>query len=93
MNDGHFKQAEQAYQDLYNNHKGMLDDLAAFWAKTAAEFADVPGVIGYEPLFFLFPYLGYLNLFVFQYNVNGVAFSFRMSEPLQHRSMLGTSVT
>jgi hypothetical protein len=40
--------SEQAYQDLYDNHEGMLDDLASFWRMAASNFASNPGVIGYE---------------------------------------------
>ena len=40
--------AGQAYQDIYDNYAGMLDDLAAFWAKSAARWRDEPAVIGYE---------------------------------------------
>jgi len=35
---------------LYDNHAGMLDDLATFWTKAADEFKDIPDVIGYETL-------------------------------------------
>lgn len=38
----------KAYQDLYDNTGGMMDDLAAFWSAAAKEFRDVPGIIGYE---------------------------------------------
>lgn len=38
----------QAYQDIYDNNHGMLDDLSAFWARSAAAFANTTGVIGYE---------------------------------------------
>lgn len=53
MNDGTHCGPEhpprsQAYQDLYDNHDGMRDNLAGFWAAAARQFADVPGVIGYE---------------------------------------------
>lgn len=35
--DNAFAEAsEQAYQDLYDNHEGMLDDLASFWAHAAS---------------------------------------------------------
>jgi len=40
--------AAQAYQDLYDNHAGMLDDLANFWSRSAERFRDNPWVIGYE---------------------------------------------
>jgi hypothetical protein len=37
-----------AYQDLYNNHNGMMDDMVNFWQKSAAYFANQSSVIGYE---------------------------------------------
>ena len=40
--------AATAYQDLYDNKNGMLDDLGAFWAKVATHFASVPAVLGYD---------------------------------------------
>ena len=40
--------AATAYQDLYDNHEGMLDDLAAFWSQAARGFKSSPSVIGYE---------------------------------------------
>lgn len=40
--------AAHAYQDLYDNTGGMLDDLAHFWAASAQQFANVSSVIGYE---------------------------------------------
>ena len=40
--------AATAYQDLYDNKNGMLDDLAMFWKTAAAAFQNEPGVIGYE---------------------------------------------
>lgn len=40
--------AAQTYQDLYDNHLGMLDDLADFWRHAAEQFTDEPGVLGYE---------------------------------------------
>lgn len=40
--------AAQAYQDLYDNKSGMLDDLANFWQHAAEQFRDEAGVIGYE---------------------------------------------
>ena len=40
--------AGQAYQDLYDNTGGMLDDLAAFWARSARVWRDEPAIIGYE---------------------------------------------
>jgi endoglycosylceramidase len=40
--------AAHAYQDLYDNHEGMLDDLSDFWARSASYFKDNPWVIGYE---------------------------------------------
>ena len=48
--------AAQAYGDLYDNvgrnsktgESGMLDDLVAFWAKSADFWKTEPGIIGYE---------------------------------------------
>ena len=40
--------AAHAYQDLYDNHEGMLDDLSDFWSRSASYFKDNPNVIGYE---------------------------------------------
>ena len=40
--------AASAYQDLYDNTRGMLDDMAAFWARGAQAFAATPSVLGYE---------------------------------------------
>lgn len=40
--------AAAAYQDLYDNTRGMLDDMAAFWARGAQAFAATPSVLGYE---------------------------------------------
>jgi endoglycosylceramidase len=40
--------AATAYQDIYDNKHGMLDDLATFWAKAAEQLKDIPGIIGYE---------------------------------------------
>lgn len=40
--------AAKAYQDIYDNKKGMLDDLVAFWSHSAARFEKNPNVIGYE---------------------------------------------
>ena len=37
-----------AYQSIYDNRHGMLDDMATFWARAAVEFKDTPGIIGYE---------------------------------------------
>lgn len=37
-----------AYQDLFDNRHGMLDDFVAFWSHAAEQFKDVPGVIGYD---------------------------------------------
>ena len=42
--------AATAYQDIYDNNHGMLDDLAAFWRYSAAQFKDVGAVIGYETM-------------------------------------------
>ena len=38
----------KAYQDLYDNHNGMLDDFVRFWEFTAKQFANNPNVLGYE---------------------------------------------
>ncbi len=40
--------AATAYQDIYDNKHGMLDDLTHFWVEAAKEFKDIPGIIGYE---------------------------------------------
>lgn len=40
--------AATAFQDLYDNTNGMLDDLGDFWAHAAQAFAGAAGVIGYE---------------------------------------------
>lgn len=40
--------AATAYQDIYDNNHGMLDDLTRFWVEAAKEFKDTPGIIGYE---------------------------------------------
>ena len=40
--------AATAFQDLYDNRSGMLDDLGNFWAAAALEFANVSSIIGYE---------------------------------------------
>ena len=40
--------AATAYQDIYDNNHGMLDDLSAFWAYSAEQFKDEPAVLGYE---------------------------------------------
>mmetsp|Transcript_7252 Transcript_7252/g.20469 ORF Transcript_7252/g.20469 Transcript_7252/m.20469 type:complete len:497 (+) Transcript_7252:110-1600(+) len=37
-----------AYQDLFDNNHGMLDDFVAFWSHAAEQFKDVSGVIGYD---------------------------------------------
>jgi len=37
-----------AYQDLFDNRHGMLDDFAAFWSHAAEQFKDIPAVIGYD---------------------------------------------
>ena len=39
---------QQAYQDIYDNTNGMLDDLANFWHHSAAHFSKNKAVIGYE---------------------------------------------
>jgi hypothetical protein len=38
----------EAYQDLYNNHNGMADDMVNFWAKSASVFANNSNIIAYE---------------------------------------------
>ena len=38
----------QAYQDLYNNHNGMANDMVNFWVKSASYFHNNSNVIGYE---------------------------------------------
>ena len=40
--------AATAYQDLYDNKEGMMDDLGKFWAYSAAQFKGNSNVIGYE---------------------------------------------
>ena len=40
--------AVHAYQDLYDNHEGMLDDMATFWKRSAELFLHKSSVIGYE---------------------------------------------
>lgn len=40
--------AAKAYQDLYDNTNGMLDDLAMFWSTSASNFVNNSNVIGYE---------------------------------------------
>ena len=57
--------AATAYQNIYDNHKGMLDDLVGLWEETAGQFASIPGVIGYETMnepqpgnYFVDPLLG-----------------------------------
>jgi endoglycosylceramidase len=42
--------AATAYQNIYDNHKGMLDDLVGFWEESARQFLHIPGVIGYETM-------------------------------------------
>lgn len=42
--------AATAYQNIYDNHKGMLDDLVGFWEESAKQFESLPGVIGYETM-------------------------------------------
>ena len=37
----------QAYQDLYTNTSGMLDDFLRFWTFSARYFSDLP-ILGYE---------------------------------------------
>mmetsp|Transcript_2449 Transcript_2449/g.3566 ORF Transcript_2449/g.3566 Transcript_2449/m.3566 type:complete len:518 (-) Transcript_2449:1817-3370(-) len=38
----------QAFQDLYENTKGIADSFAAFWKLVATQFKDEPNVAGYE---------------------------------------------
>ena len=38
--------AATAFQDLYDNTRGMLDDLSSFWAHAAQHFANVSSIIG-----------------------------------------------
>ena len=40
--------AATAFQDIYDNKNGMLDDLAAFWRYSAQQFRNEPAIIGYE---------------------------------------------
>jgi hypothetical protein len=40
--------AATAFQDIYDNKNGMLDDLAAFWRYSAEQFRNEPAIIGYE---------------------------------------------
>ena len=40
--------AAHAYQDLFDNTNGMLDDMAAFWKKSAEVWRGNPNVLGYE---------------------------------------------
>ena len=40
--------AAHAYQDLYDNTNGMLDDMAAFWRKSAEVWRGNPNILGYE---------------------------------------------
>mmetsp|Transcript_105427 Transcript_105427/g.304340 ORF Transcript_105427/g.304340 Transcript_105427/m.304340 type:complete len:323 (-) Transcript_105427:1277-2245(-) len=42
--------AGHAYQDIYDNNYGMLDDLTTFWQNAAGQFQDIPSVIGYETM-------------------------------------------
>jgi endoglycosylceramidase len=37
-----------AYQDIFDNNHGMLDDFVAFWSHAAGQFKDVPSIIGYD---------------------------------------------
>jgi len=37
-----------AFQDIYDNNHGMLDDLSAFWAYSAEQFKGYGNVLGYE---------------------------------------------
>lgn len=39
---------ETAYQDIYDNNHGMLDDLGNFWAESAKQFEGIDGILGYE---------------------------------------------
>ena len=38
----------KAFQSLYSNVDGLLDDWAEFWGKTAEYFKKYPSVVGYE---------------------------------------------
>ena len=40
--------AAKAFQNLYKNVDGLLDEWADFWGHTARYFRDYPSVIGYE---------------------------------------------
>lgn len=42
--------AATAYQDIYDNRHGMLDNLVAFWEQTAQLLANKSAVIGYETM-------------------------------------------
>lgn len=47
--DNEFAEAPmQAYQDLYDNTGGMLDDLVRFWEHSAKAWLGHPGIIGFE---------------------------------------------
>ena len=37
-----------AYQDLFDNSNGMLDDFSSFWEHAAEQFKDMPEIIGYD---------------------------------------------
>ena len=37
-----------AYQDIFDNNHGMLDDFVAFWSHAADQFKLMPGVLGYD---------------------------------------------
>lgn len=40
--------ASKAFQSIYSNVDGLLDEWADFWKKTATYFKSSPSVIGYE---------------------------------------------
>ena len=37
-----------AYQDIFDNHAGMLDDFVAFWSHAAQQFNEMSAIIGYD---------------------------------------------
>eukprot|EP00947_MAST-08B_sp_MAST-8B-sp1_P003756 g3756.t1 len=37
-----------AYQDIFDNNHGMLDDFVSFWRNAAGHFKDVSGIIGFD---------------------------------------------
>ena len=42
--------AATAYQDIYDNKHGMLDDLVGFWQEAAKQLKEMPGIIGVSPM-------------------------------------------